>query len=292
MAQIIVGMDESDGAATALRWALCEGASHDWQLRAVLAWSFLDQHQLDATDTFDPGYNAEVARKTLAAAVERAVGADAAAHIEEEVVCDLAARAFIDQSPTADLLVVGAHGLAGFKSLLLGSVSHQCLHHATCPVAVVRPGTDPGRHLAERIVVGIDASPTAQRALDWTLDLARENHALVEVIHAWQPAVIGGPSTPVVADPEVWHEAGERTLEQALAAVDTTGIDVARNLSCSSAATAILDAVRDADADLVVVGSRGLGGFAGMLLGLVSHQVAHHAPCPVVVVPPDGPRDA
>jgi nucleotide-binding universal stress UspA family protein len=289
MEQIIVGMDESDGAATALRWAVCEGASHDWQVRAVLAWGFLDQHQLDATDTFDPGYNAEVARKTLAAAVERAVGTDAAADIEQEVVCDLAARALVERSATADLLVVGARGLGGFKSLLLGSVSNQCLDHASCPVAVVRPGIDPVRHLAERIVVGIDGSPTAQRALHWALDLARENNARVEVVHAWQPAVIGGPFTPVVADPKVWNEAAERTLDQAIAAVDTAGIDVARNLSCSSAAAAILDAAHDAD--LVVVGSRGLGGFAGMLLGSVSHQVAHHAPCPVVVVPPDGRRN-
>ena len=290
MTQIIVGMDESDGAATALRWAVCEGASHDWQLRAVLAWGFLDQHQLDATDTFDPDYNAEVARQTLAAAVERAVGEEAAAQIAQEVVCDLPARALVERSAAADLLVVGARGLGGFKSLLLGSVGNQCIDHARCPVVVVRPGTDPVRHLTERIVVGIDGSPTARRALRWALDLARQNHAEVEVVHAWQPAVIGGAFTPVLVDPKVWNDAAERTIDQAIAAEDTTGVDVTRTLSCGGAAGAILDAARDAD--LVVVGSRGLGGFAGMLLGSVSHQVAHHARCPVVVVRPDGPRDA
>jgi nucleotide-binding universal stress UspA family protein len=252
----------------------------------VLAWGFLDQHQLDATDTFDPDYNADVARHTLAAAVKRAVGKDAAASIDQQVVCDLAARALLEQSATADLLVVGARGLGGFKSLLLGSVSTQCLHHARCPVTVVRPGTDPVRHVTERIVVGIDGSPTAQRALRWALDLARQDHAEVEVVHAWQPAVIGGPLTPVLVDAKVWNDAAERTLDQTIAAEDTTGVHLARTLSCGSAAAALIDAAHDAD--LVVVGSRGRGGFTGMLLGSVSHQVAHHAPCPLVVVPPEG----
>lgn len=288
MTQIVVGMDESEGAAHALRWAVCEGAGRDWQVRAVLAWSFLDQHQLEATETFDPDYNEQVARETLAAVVERAVGAEAAAGIEQEIVCDLAAGALIERSADADLLVVGARGLGGFKSLLLGSVGSQCLHHAHCPVAIVRADIDPVRHVTERIVVGVDGSPTAQRALRWALDLARPAHAEVEVVHAWTPVVLGGPFAPVVVDTETWSDAAVRTLDQAVAAEDTSGVHVTRNLSCNGAASAILDAADGAD--LVVVGSRGRGGFAGLLLGSVSHQVAHHAPCPIVVVPPDGGR--
>jgi nucleotide-binding universal stress UspA family protein len=285
MEQIVVGMDESEGAAQALRWAVGEGAGRGWQVRAVLAWNFLDQHQPEAGDTFDPGYDEEAARRALAAVVERAVGAEAAGDVEQEVVCDLPARALIERSADADLLVVGARGLGGFKSLLLGSVSTQCLHHASCPVAVVRAGTDPVRHVIERIVVGVDGSPAAQRALRWALDLARPGHAEVEVVHAWQPAVLGGPFASAMIEVETGNEAARRTLDEAIAAEDT-GVDVTRNVSCSGAAGAILDAA--SDADLVVVGSRGRGGFAGMLLGSVSHQVAHHAPCPVVVVPPDG----
>ena len=290
MAEIIVGMDESEGAAQALRWAACEGAGRDWKIRAVLAWSFIDQRQLERTHTFDPDYNEQVARKTLAAAVERVLGTESAAGIDQEVVCDLAARALIERSADADLLVVGARGLGGFKSLLLGSVSNQCLHHAHCPVAVVRADVDPVRHVTERIVVGVDGSPAAQRALRWALDMARSGHSKVDVVHAWQPVVLGGPFAPVMIDAETWRDAAERTIEQAIAAEDTTGVHVTRILACSGAASAILDAVDGAD--LVVVGTRGRGGFAGMLLGSVSHQVAHHAPCPVVVVPPDGERRA
>jgi nucleotide-binding universal stress UspA family protein len=154
----------------------------------------------------------------------------------------------------------------------------------------VRSDIDPVRHVTERIVVGIDGSPTAQRALRWALALARACHAEVEVVHAWRPMVVGGPLAPVTVDPDIWSEAAQRTIDQAIAAEDTADVDVARTLSCSTAASAILDAAQDAD--LVVVGSRGRGGFAGLLLGSVSHQVAHHAPCPVVVVPPDGERSA
>jgi nucleotide-binding universal stress UspA family protein len=290
MAQIIVGMDASEGAAHALRWALDEGAGRGWEVRAVLAWSFLDQHQLQATDTFDPGYNEDVARRLLADAVDRAVGADAAAGIELEVVCDLPASALVERSADADLLVVGARGLGGFKSLLLGSVSDQCLRHAACPVAVVRSGVEPVRHVTERIVVGIDGSPTAQRALRWAIDLARPAHATVDVVHAWQPAVLGGPFAPIVIEADAVGAAARRTLDEAIASVNTAGLEVGRVLSCGGAAGAILDVAHGAD--LVVVGSRGCGGFAGMLLGSVSHQVAHHAPCPVVVVPPDGERTA
>jgi nucleotide-binding universal stress UspA family protein len=290
MAQIIVGMDESEGAASALRWALEEGEGRDWKVRAVLAWSFLDQHQLQATDSFDPDYNEEAARRTLADVVCRAVGAEAAAGVDLEVVCDLPTAVLVDRSADADLLVVGARGLGGFKSLLLGSVSDQCLRHARCPVAVVRAGVEPVRHVTERIVVGVDGSPTAQRALRWAIELARPAHATVDVVHAWQPAVLGGPLAPVVVEADAVGAAAQRTLDEAIASIDATGVEVGRVLSCGGAAGAILDAA--SDADLVVVGSRGCGGFTGMLLGSVSHQVAHHAPCPVVVVPPDGERGA
>jgi nucleotide-binding universal stress UspA family protein len=288
MPEIIVGMDESDGAAHALRWAVNEAAGRDWHIEAVHAWECLDRHQLEVTHTFDLDDNVAVARKVLAGSVERALG-DGAAHIDQDIVCDQPGPALVARSIGANLLVVGARGLGGFKSLLLGSVSNHCIHHSHCPVVVVRPGIDPVRHVTERIVVGIDGSPTAQRALRWALDMARQSHATVEIVHAWQAAIVGGPFTPVTVDPKASADAAERALDQALALEDTKGVHVARNLSCGGAALAIIDAA--AGADLVVVGSRGRGPLGRMLLGSVGNQVAHHAPCPVAVVPPEAPRD-
>ena len=73
-------------------------------------------------------------------------------------------------------------------------------------------------------------------------------------------------------------------LERELAAVDTSGIEVERLVEARNAADALIDAARDAD--LLVVGTRGHGGFKGLLLGSVSQQAAHHASCPVVIIPP------
>lgn len=190
--------------------------------------------------------------------------------------------------------MVGSRGLCGFKSLLVGSVSDQCLRHAHCPVVVVRPATEPaepGRAgKRERIVVGVDGSATSQRALQWALDMARPTHAEVEIVHSWVPPVDGVPLTPAFAfDPQMAIETANRTVDEAIAAADATGVEVVRTVVCGGAATVLIEAAHAAD--LVVVGSRGRGGFAGLLLGSVSHQVAHHAPCHVVVVPPDGSRE-
>jgi nucleotide-binding universal stress UspA family protein len=286
MTQVIVGVDESEGAAEALRWAVHEGAGRDWTVRAVLAWDYLDQHQPDVPGSFDPGYDAEAAAKDLAAIVDRAVGPEAAASIELEAVCDLPASALVDRSADADLLVVGSRGLGGFKSLLVGSVSDECLRHAHCPVALVRPGAGPVGHLIEQIAVGVDGSDNALTALHWAFDLARTCHAEVTIVHTWQPIVTGGPFTPVVLDP--WDDGVDQKIDEAIESVDTTGLHITRITTGGSAVTAILEAAQGAD--LVVVGSRGLGGFASLLLGSVSQQVAHHAPCPVVVVPLEDSR--
>jgi nucleotide-binding universal stress UspA family protein len=142
----------------------------------------------------------------------------------------------------------------------------------------------------ERIVVGIDGSAVSQRALRWALDEGRLRHAAVEVVHAWHgPYAVGdayGYGVPVTADPLLDETTARDMIDRALDAEDCTGLPapIDRIAACGGAAQLIIDSAKGAD--LVVVGSRGHGGFAGLLLGSVSHQVAHHSPCPVVIVPP------
>jgi nucleotide-binding universal stress UspA family protein len=286
MSEIIVGVDESEGAAEALRWAVREGDLRGREVRAVLVWDYLDQHRLDGPDAFDPSYDETVAEKVLAEAVVRAVGPDAAEAVARTAVCDRAANGLIDQAKDAELLVVGARGLGGFKSLLLGSVSNQCLHHAPCPVAVVHTPFEPAPG-PERIVVGVDGSATAQGALRWALAEARARAASLIVLHAWPVPVVGGPFTIMAFDPVVSERTAHEIVDDAVAAEDATDVDLHRVVVCGSAAPALLDAADEAS--LVVVGSRGRGGFQRLLLGSVSQQVAQHVRCPVVVVPPSGP---
>lgn len=287
MGRIVVGVDESTGAAAALRWAVREADVRGWSVTALLAWGFLDQRHAIVGEPFDPSYGESGAVVALDSIVAAAVGTVCAATVERKVVCDLAARALLEASSEADLLVVGARGLGGFRELLLGSVSQQCLHHATCPVAVVREGIQPAREGVVRFVVGIDGSDTARRALDWALEAGRVHEAHVEVVHGWtMPYGVGIGILAAAFDITPVEDAARRTLDAAVEAANTSGLPapVIRTLTCGSVAAAILDAADGAD--LVVVGSRGLGALKGTVLGSVSHNVAHRATCPVVVVPP------
>jgi nucleotide-binding universal stress UspA family protein len=143
----------------------------------------------------------------------------------------------------------------------------------------------------KRIMVAFDGSETARQALDWALDEARLHDAKLTVVHAWEPSFVGG--YPIAAMPtfptEVEH-AAEAMLTEALEAADTSGLSepVEHAVVKGSPAAALLQAAEDLDADLVVMGSRGRGGFVGLLLGSVSRQVVSHAGRPVVVIPTAG----
>jgi len=287
MTEVVVGVDGSEGAAEALVWAAREAVLKDLPLTAVMVWGYLDQHHAGGVTPFDPGYGEADALAALDVSVTATLDAHSAARVRRRVVCDLAAHALLDSAGDAELLVVGARGLGGFRGLLLGSVSQQCLAHARCPVAVIRAGgAAPEGATMERIVVGVDGSDTSQRAVAWALEEGRLRQAAVQVVHAWHTPHVGGhPFIGAIFDPEPFEDGGRAMLESVLSDVDTSGlpVPVERVLVCGTGATAILESAKGAD--LVVVGSRGRGGFSGLLLGSVSHQVTHHAACPVVVVP-------
>jgi nucleotide-binding universal stress UspA family protein len=137
------------------------------------------------------------------------------------------------------------------------------------------------------IVVGVDGSDSAQAALRFALDEARLRGATVRAVAVWHLPVAAYGGAFVPPDPAVASElepAARRTLERSLAAAgDHTGVEVEPVVREGAPARVLLEEADDAD--LLVVGSRGLGGFRGLLLGSVGQQCSHHAPCPVVIVP-------
>ncbi len=283
MERFIVGVDGSAGSEDALRWAAEEARLRGASLTAVLAWNFLDQYHADGEQRFDPGYDEAAAREALDAAVARALG-EGAGDVERRVVCDLPSTALLDASEDADLLVVAARGLGAFRGLVLGSVSQRCLEHATCPVAIVH--TAAGQGATPRVVVGVDGSEAAAAALRWAAEEARLRGAALQVVHAWEvpyPAELAFAGGTYAAMEQAAHE----VVAEALADAGLIADEVDHQVVQSTPSRALLEAA--ADATLVVVGSRGRGGFAGLLLGSVSHQVSQHAGCPVVVVPQVGP---
>lgn len=136
-----------------------------------------------------------------------------------------------------------------------------------------------------RIIVGVDASEHAARALAWALEEARVRGVDVEVVHAVrQPDVVAMPAVLPMPSHEQLIDAGHRIVDELIAAADTDGVTVTRDVRSGGAAGVLC--ARAADAELVVVGARGLGGFRGLLLGSVTQQVVAHSPRPVVVVVP------
>jgi nucleotide-binding universal stress UspA family protein len=143
MSTIVIGIDHSDGAKAALRFALEEARLRQATLRAVHAWQFaylgapgIEGTRPHAGNEFEQLRSA--AEAALDATLEEVAADGEGVEIERRVVQGTPAAVLVEESRDADLLVVGSRGLGGFAQLLLGSVSQQCAHHAECPVVIVR----------------------------------------------------------------------------------------------------------------------------------------------------------
>ena len=132
-----------------------------------------------------------------------------------------------------------------------------------------------------RIVVGVDGSDQSGAAMDWAIGESRLRKGEVQALTAWSfPYVSDAMGT--AWDYEIFQKDAQAILEAELERVKDRGVPVTGKIVEGNPASALIGASRDAD--LVVVGSRGHGGFTGMLLGSVSHQTIHHAHCPVLVI--------
>lgn len=140
-----------------------------------------------------------------------------------------------------------------------------------------------------RIVVGFDGSEHAKQALDWAIGEAVLRQAQLDVVFAWQaPVVVSpiglpGPALDLTEFEKEAEQLLDHEVDAALERAAQRPLEVRRLTIPGGAAHALLELAKDAD--LLVVGGRGHGGFAALLLGSVSQQVVHHAPCPVAVIP-------
>lgn len=215
----------------------------------------------------------------------------------------------------ADLVVMGSRGYSELQGLFLGSVSHKVLHLAPCPCVTVRQtGAGAGFEGVQRILVPTDGSDHAARAIDFASDLAARYGAGLTLLHVMlrnaglaklrevvdldqlsdatgkQLDPKGAASrlaaflTPEISD-EALNEIGKQILARGRAAAERKGVaspDLV--LGDGDPAQRILEAAHDAQADLIAMGTRGLGEVEGMLLGSVSYKVSHTAPCSCMLV--------
>jgi nucleotide-binding universal stress UspA family protein len=197
-------------------------------------------------------------------------------------VTGAAAAVLLAETQTAAMVVLASRGLGGFSGMLVGSVAVQVSAHGQCPVVVVkgewgRPGP---------VVVGVDGSPAGGRAVGFAFEFASFAGLPLTAVQAYRFPVTGEPGDmlPLVYDVDQLAEEEAAVLGEALAGWRERFPDVPVRSAVTRArpARALVDASEQAG--IVVVGSRGRGGFTGLLLGSVSHAVLHHASCPVAIV--------
>jgi nucleotide-binding universal stress UspA family protein len=137
-AHIVVGVDGSESSKNALRWAARQARYTGATLEAVIGWEFPAFYgwAMIMSDDVDFG---QLAERALTDTIDEVFGADRPSRLVTRVVCRHPALALVEASEGAELLVVGSRGYGGFKDALLGSVSTYCVHHAHCPVTVIRP---------------------------------------------------------------------------------------------------------------------------------------------------------
>lgn len=282
---IVVGVDGVSGLA-ALDWAIDE--AQRW--KAPLEVRYARRMPLRGP-TVESAFAVHTTQsdEILSAAVGRVRDLAPTVHVTASSAYGSAAAVLVDGSRGARCIVVGARGRGALNSALLGSTSIDVAAHADCPVVVVRelPVALPSR---PGVVVGSDGSALSEAAIATAFEQADGRGLPLTVVHAWAPEFVGAGIAALAAETNLQQAAEE---ESALAAEVLAGwgekypdVVVHRATVRGHPVAALVDSSKGAE--LVVVGSRGRGGFAGLLLGSVSQGVLHHAHCPVMVVRHEG----
>jgi nucleotide-binding universal stress UspA family protein len=215
-----------------------------------------------------------------------AAGAPDGASVETEVlVANKAAPALLEllRERRAEVLVGGTHGVGGLKRAVLGSVSQQLLEHAPCSVLLVRdrPRLDGSR----TVVAGLDGSGATPAVLAIAGRAAAILSAQLVLAHAADEVIPSFASTDQKHALRSWaREQGQRILDEARASVAAPLEAVAEDLREGRATHEVVAVCDERRAVLAVVGSRGLHGFKGLLLGSTARHLVNNAPCPVLIV--------
>ncbi|OBG93773.1 universal stress protein [Mycobacterium sp. E3251] len=282
---VLVCVDGSAASDAAVAWGTREAIMRDLPITLmfvvppiVVGWpvgqlyaEMPDWQQDSAQHVIDQ------ARKTLSASV----GASESPEIHTETVYSAIVPALIEASKQAWVLVAGNQGLGAVGRLLLGSVTTGLVHYAHCPVAVIHTGEGAAPNPGAPVVLGVDGSPASEAATALAFDEASRRGVGLVALHVWSDVGV----FPILGMD--WHDREQEAheiLAERLAGWQERypDVHVERKLFCDKPSEWLLK--ESEHAQLVVVGSRGRGGFPGMLLGSVSSAVAQSARVPVLVV--------
>ncbi|MGW4487994.1 universal stress protein [Amycolatopsis sp. NPDC004368] len=286
---VVVGIDEGESSVMAVRWGARVARERRLGLRLVHAVDEIPETYPHAAPTYEDAQRFVGARGDRVLERARAAAAEVAPDVAVQAVLrpEQPAAALRAESAGAGLLVLGTQGLHRLRRVVLGSVSVSLAAHAECPVAFVRAHTAEDEPPTEGpVVVGVDGTPVGEVAIAAAFEEASWRGAPLIAVHCWKEgflaAVMEEAGSSGDADAIEAHE--RELLAQRLAGWQAKypDVPVQRVVVKQRPADGLLDFADRAQ--LLVVGTRGRGGLAGLALGSTSQSVISYALCPVLVV--------
>jgi nucleotide-binding universal stress UspA family protein len=281
----LVGVDESDGARLALRWAQEFATTMSASLCAVRAWEYPSISVLPGPPALRGPAEVDAAVAVEVRDLVREELGERANGIEVRVERGPADYALLHAARClrADTLVLGKRGVGTVTGRLLGSVSRRVAEHAPCPVIIVPTGAPVAQG---PIVVGVDGSDHAADALRWAVEVAKTAGTGITVVHGF------GSPTGELSGGAIRHvqARGQDLAEAHCQRVRDAGVDCRIVLDAIDPRTLIEHAADTSDARLIVVGTRGTGPIEALLLGSVATYLGQHSERPVTIVPPPRAR--
>ncbi|CAM3970681.1 universal stress protein [Corynebacterium belfantii] len=290
---VVVAVDGSEASQNAVRWAANTANKRGVPLRLAASYTMPQflyaEGMVPPQELFDElqSETMDVIEAARVVAHEVAPDIKIGYVIAEGSPIDM----LLDMSSDVTMIVMGSRGLGGLSGMVMGSVSAAVVSHADCPVVVVRSDN----HVIETnkygpVVVGVDGSDVSQRATEFAFEEAQARGAKLVAIHTWMDMQVQASLAGLAAAQQEWEiiEKEQTTLlkDRLQPLLERfPDVEVEMVITRDRPVRALEDCSHNAQ--LLVVGSHGRGGFRGMLLGSTSRALLQSAPCPMVVVRPN-----
>lgn len=289
---IVAGIDGSAQSLNAAMWAAGEAHMRHAPLRLVNASDVSSTYYAEGMYPSASYFEELVQEGTRYLDVARKAVTDAypSLSVATEVLRMNPRRAIIEESEGARMLVVGSHGRGPLTSMLIGSITFVAATHAQCPVAIIREPLTPALTARQSpVVVGVDGSPASEVAVSEAFEEASLRNVDLVAVHCWTDFVSDSgyarASLAVVDWRSMENEQAEILAERLAGWREKyPDVSVRRVIEREAPAHNLLKHAQDAQ--LLVVGSRGRGGFAGLVLGSTSRALVHHATGPLLIARP------